>query len=714
MFHSNRHVQSRNVQFGLIALFSLFFVACAAPGEPEKEPISGNEVAMAFELTALHSQTLYSSAQASKANALATVEVTDLTTSATTTHDWPITYEPSDFTMTSNKTIVLDPGIYDISFLARIGTHQYAGLATAVTIEDGVGTTVPLTVSAVIGDSDIAVGVIAELPEFKFSYSASELAGLTEPKIGIAIDAGAESILELDPATGVSNQYVGISAGNHAIELKLYDGAVQVGKSVDAQEAVTVVAGEDIPMNLVPLAGQAALSLTAEGGDAGFNFSIPDEVIAEAGGAGNLDVVFKLSGTTNNPADVILPTPVDSGDGTSLTSHIHSDMNQENVDLSLEFYDNTNNDLLGSCSMPQVALDVNGSAVACSISLVRRAVIQGSILSRVGINVYDTDSNPIAGATITLGDDTLGLTNSGSFGTPGFLPVNLRAGTHTLRAEHLGMYGTATLTVNSLDVLNVDIVLDTSAVAVASCKEILDNGDSTGDGIYLIDPDGAGAAAPLAVYCDMTTEGGGWTTCLNSRYSAAASHLFAGESERTTFQPANGDPIADYYDFCPTLAGADYLVVAADRSGNAYTLLSGRKLSNVTPYIAGIGTPNFYYGVEAASENAVWFNEPAGMTNDRCVPYNNGRLFFQARGSSGSIWRPLQSCNAPGGDPYLTEIGAGCKDNVNGFCNNRYDQTANGRGWEHSLEAGIVVKVHDGQFDSGALQGERMLVLYRE
>ena len=44
-----------------------------------------------------------------------------------------------------------------------------------------------------------------------------------------------------------------------------------------------------------------------------------------------------------------------------------------------------------------------------------------------------------------------------------------------------------------------------------SCKHILDDGQSTGDGVYLIDPDGTGGDDPFDVYCDMTTDGGGWT-----------------------------------------------------------------------------------------------------------------------------------------------------------------------------------------------------------
>ncbi len=57
---------------------------------------------------------------------------------------------------------------------------------------------------------------------------------------------------------------------------------------------------------------------------------------------------------------------------------------------------------------------------------------------------------------------------------------------------------------------DADGCLSTCELAT-SCRQIQGDAPDAGDGVYTIDPDGAGPNVAFAAYCDMKTDGGGWT-----------------------------------------------------------------------------------------------------------------------------------------------------------------------------------------------------------
>lgn len=409
------------------------------------------------------------------------LEAYNYSTGQTSNFSWSATLDETALSVTSTKTVTLEPGSYRFSMLLSNEGYQYAGESFA-TVVDGNATDIPMTLSPIIGDTVVDVSVISTLADYHFSYDATELASLTLPKLGITVDGGVEQIFTINKSTGLTNSYINLSEGSHTIELALYDSSEKVGRSIEAQESVTIVYGSPLTMDIVPLHAETAFVFNTTDGNATITTVIPSDIIGITGES-NLQTLFTITdGGTSYEQNMTIYTENNTTYGTITLDPL----NYGNYAMQLVFSDVTDPfNPIGSCLMDNVLLDKNGATVQCSVTVATPSLAGGSILASVGINVYDTVSLPISGALVYANNELIGITGSGTFGTEGFLAVDLPAGDVLLRAETNSSYGEINTTLNPLDVANFDLIVGDSSTA-----DTLDLfGDSSAVALYTLDTD---------------------------------------------------------------------------------------------------------------------------------------------------------------------------------------------------------------------------------
>jgi hypothetical protein len=203
---------------------------------------------------------------------------------------------------------------------------------------------------------------------------------------------------------------------------------------------------------------------------------------------------------------------------------------------------------------------------------------------------------------------------------------------------------------------NTGVVIDqdgaSSATAALSCKNIYDAGQSTGDALYWLDPDGSGSAyAPFQAYCDMTN--GGWTLITRMISTTAASAHEVATAVGTLTSPTQGA--------VAKLSDAIINAIASNNATPVYKINCNSRVNFYKLPSAFSATQTTWNPIQVSTDGTTYYSVNAGYPSCSKGPHSCDQSSPSSWGANGGR-SPAALYGAEGG--FLNTMGCSYTDNA--------------------------------------------------
>jgi subtilisin family serine protease len=382
-----------------------------------------------------------------------TLRAVEIHSDTVTSFDWLANIDENGMVALSNKTLLLTPGEYRLELLLEKSGRQYVGTG-AVIVADTDQLEVHLELNAVIGDVITDVAAVGALSSFEINFPTGELATFTNPRIGVIVNAGDETIYTVNKDSGNPEGVINVEKGDEVF-MKFYDGGLQKGKS----DTVTAQGGETMELTFKPIYGEVDIqSLGDVNATIDMGFKVPDEIVEEAGGIDNVSAVLSyLNGVTYNEVALEL-----SATGAEWEANYSiPNASYDTLAYSVIFSKTNEAEEIGRCTQESFDLTKDEATKTCRIDLKRGIVMDASFEGVAGFNVYDETGVALAGMAIYADDAFIGFTGSGAFGSKGYLKSYFKPADYVIKAQSETRSYAKEVTIAPLSVNNYEFLIPT-------------------------------------------------------------------------------------------------------------------------------------------------------------------------------------------------------------------------------------------------------------